>query len=168
MARRRSQTKLLTAAALCLWLAAVACASSCVDSSRQDSDAGEPQGFEKIPDSVRRDLEAGRTRDVVIELFERDVRDASVLDADASLERSLRPASDDLKDKAERYRSLQERVLEQAAGTSTHLRFQYVNLPMLHMQVDDLRSLLDLAQLPEVRAVYEDVQVSHDLTESWR
>jgi hypothetical protein len=126
----------------------------------------------KIPDAVRRDLEHGRARDLLIELVDKDPSDAGVLDAgesDASsapLARSVRDEDETVRERAERYRQLQDRVLEQAASDSLELKFQYENVPLLHVRVQDLAGLVGLTRLPEVLVVHEDVAMDNQLTES--
>ena len=157
---------------VCQWLAAAVFLGACVDTHTRDveardaqADAAEDEGvLAKIPEAVRADLEAGRARELLIELVDRAEPDAGVLDAgDAQLARSVRP-EDEAESLREHNRQLQERVLSGSA--SVELLFQYENVPLLHVGVQDLPGLLSLVRQREVLLVHENRQTDSHLAES--
>lgn len=159
--------------ALCAWLSALWVLGGCAESSTllPLPDGGEAQlddddVLAKIPDAVRSDLEQGRARELLIELVDRELAEVAASDAGAQLARSVRPEQESVAAKAERYRQLQDRVLEQVSSDAVQLRFLYENLPVLHVRAQNLPGLLRLARLPEVLVVHEDGRMENHLAES--
>ena len=164
--------------ALCLWLAATLFLGGCVEATLlvpeardAQADAAEDEGvLAKVPEAVLQDLEHGRARELLIELVDRGLGNAGASDrvdaGEAQLARSSQPDEASVRERAERYRALEERVLSQTASDSVELRHQYENMPLLHMRVQDLPGLLSLARQPEVLAVHEDVRMESQLAAS--
>lgn len=174
-----------------MWLAAIVSLGGCTQSSIASTTPREPDDdnndvLAKIPESIRVDLEHGRARDVLVELIDRHTGDAGTRDAGAFdagryddesktdaavarsvLSRSVVDTSDEsVSEKAERYRQLAERVIEQSTSDAVSVQHQYENFPMLHVAVKDLAGMLSLARNPEVLMVYENGRMEHQLAES--
>jgi hypothetical protein len=164
--------------ALCAWVAAALWLNGCAEnlelSSQPDNDAGEVDSvLEKIPDSLRRDLEQGKPREVLIELNDDEPGDAGLgigVDGSVPLASSVRgddtPTSELVRSMAERYKQVQDRVIEQAAGSSVEVRVQYQHIPLLLVYVEDLDGLLSLVRQREVKRAHEDTLMEHQLAES--
>jgi len=175
-----SSQRSLRVHALCVWLAAVVslggCAQSRLPSTPRQPDDDNSNILAKIPESIRNDLEHGRARDVLVELIDRHGADAGTFDAgrydnegstDAPLSRSVLDSPDEsVSEKADRYRQLAERVIDQTASDAVSVRFQYENIPMLHVDVKDLAGMISLARNSEVLMVHENVRLDHQLAES--